>query len=137
VNRLNDGDGFNVIFFNHQVIPWQSRKVEASQRTKKMLEGWVADQVPLGGTNIYDALEAGFKVALRTTGRSDLDTIFFLTDGKPTAGKIQDPEKILEVFREWNRTANLKIHCIGIGEDHDQAFLEELARIGNGRYVKN
>ena len=136
VYNLNPTDTFNVVFFNHQVIPWQARKVEASDRNKDLLKAWVMDQKPLGGTNIYDALELGFQIAHRVTGASNLDTIFFLTDGKPTAGKIRDPERILELLKAWNESAHLTIHCIGIGDDHDEDFLRRLAQLGDGTYLR-
>ncbi len=136
VYNLNKTDTFNVIFFNHQVIPWQQRKVEATERNKSLLKKWVTDQIPLGATNIYDSLEMGFKIAHRVTGPPALDTIFFLTDGRPTAGKVRDLRLILDVCREWNKTAKMTIHCIGIGKDHDADFLKELAKIGDGKYVR-
>ncbi|MDA1193853.1 MAG: VWA domain-containing protein [Planctomycetota bacterium] len=136
VFNLNPTDTFNVILFNHAVIPWQQRKVDASERNKKMLKEWVEAQKPMGGTNIHDALEMGFRIAYRVTGAPDLDTIFFLTDGKPTAGKIREPLQILDVMRAWNEQAHLTIHTIGIGDDHDEAFLEALAKIGDGTYLK-
>ncbi len=136
VYNLNRTDTFNVIFFNHQVIPWQDKKIQATNRDKNLLRKWVTEQQPLGGTNIYDALELGFKIAHRVTGPPNLDTIFFLTDGNPTAGKIRDAKTILEMCREWNKTAKLTIHCIGIGAKHDADFLKELARIGDGKYVR-
>ncbi len=136
-NMDKDG-GFNVILFNHQVMPWQNRKVPATEKTKRMLKKWVEEEVPVGGTNIFDSLEKGFSfAAFGVTGnnRPPYDTIFFLTDGKPTAGRIQDSKRILEVLREWNKVAQITIHCIGIGEDHDAEFMKELARIGDGQYV--
>ena len=136
IYNLDDGNTFNVVFFNHQIIPWQAKKVVASNKTKKMLKKWVEKQVPLGGTNISDALNFGFTIATRVTGRPALDTIFFLTDGVPTAGRFQNPKKILELMREWNETAKLTIHCVGIGKDCDDDFLRELAKIGNGEYQK-
>ncbi len=135
VHLLPETAQFNVIFFNHAVIPWQSKNVTADSRTKKLLEAWVADQPAVGGTNIFDSLELGFATAVNVTGRPALDTVFFLTDGKPTAGKFQDPQAILERVREFNAAARLRIHAIGIGDDHDAEFMKELARIGDGQYV--
>ena len=136
VYNLNKTDTFNVIFFNHQVIPWQQRKVEATDRNKSLLKSWVSEQMPLGATNIYDSLEMGFKIAHRMRGPAALDTIFFLTDGRPTAGKVRDLDTILEVVKEWNQAAKMTIHCIGIGKEHDADFLKALARIGDGKYVR-
>jgi hypothetical protein len=135
VDSLNPTDRFDVIFFNHEVVPWQPKMIDASEANKRRVRKWVEEQPPQGGTNIHDALELGFRMAQRTTGRPDVDTIFFLTDGKPTAGTIQEPDRILEEVRGWNRTANVTIHCVGIG-DHDEAFMRKLAEIGHGRYVK-
>ncbi len=136
VFNLNAGDHFNVILFNHEVIPWQKDVVKVSATTQNQLKRWVTDMQPVGLTNIHDALERGFRAATRVTGAVELDTIFFLTDGKPTFGKVQDGRKILEIVREWNETANLRIHVIGIGEDTDVAFLQEFAKIGDGKFVK-
>ena len=135
VFNLNPTDTFNVIFFNHQVIPWQPKKVQATERNKKQLKKWVEAQSPVGGTNLSDSLYHGFSIASRGTGRPMLDTLFFLTDGKPTAGRVQDLKQIIENFREWNKTAKLTIHTIGVGIGHDVEFMKALARIGDGRYV--
>jgi len=135
VFNLNPTDTFNVIFFNHQVIPWQPKKVQATERNKKQLKKWVEAQLPVGGTNLSDSLYHGFSIASSGTGRPMLDTLFFLTDGKPTAGRVQDLRQILANFREWNKTAKLTIHTIGVGIEHDVEFMKALARIGDGRYV--
>ncbi len=139
VNGLDDGAYFNVIVFNHSVVPWSARSVvHANDTTKKKLSRWINEIKPVGLTNIHDALEAGFRLILRGTGTPDFDTIFFLTDGKPTGGKVTDPERILEAVRDWNSVANARIHVIGIGhgKDVDELFLQKLAEIGRGKYVQ-
>jgi hypothetical protein len=135
IHNLENGHSFNVLLFNHSVIPWQPSMVTASEETRRKAAQWVREAEHIGGTNIHDALEQAFRIALRVTGEPVVDTIFFLTDGTPTAGKIQEPKAILEQVREWNRQARLQIHCIAVGEaDHE--FLKELARIGNGTFLK-
>lgn len=124
---------FNVVFFNHEVVPWQQKMVEATETNKRRVKKWIESQEPVGGTNIHDALEQGFGIAMRATGKPVVDTVFFLTDGRPTAGKIQDAERILEAVADWNQTARVTIHCIGVG-DHDADFMQKLAKIGGGEY---
>ena len=136
VQSLDERARFAVIFFNHQILRWQQGIQEATEPNKKKVVAWINDTQEVGGTNIYDALEAGFAIAMAGSRRPELDTIYFLTDGKPTAGKFQDGERILNLVRSWNRTANLKIHVVGIGADHDMEFCKELAAIGDGQYVK-
>ncbi len=145
VYGLRPTDTFNVILFNHSVIPWKTKKVIASDLNKDALKSWVEKQepkkegghgIPIGGTNLFDSLEQAFRIAHRVTGPPDLDTVFFLTDGRPTAGKIRKRQRMLQIFAEWNKTAHLTIHTIGVGVEHDPEFMKELARIGDGRYVR-
>lgn len=133
--NVADGHRFNVLLFNHEVLPWMPDMAVATEDLRRRAKDWIQARQPLGGTNIHDALEAGFRLALRSTGEPQLDTIYFLTDGTPTAGKIQDPKRILEEVAEWNRAAHLTLHCVAVGEA-DVDFLRELARIGNGQFIQ-
>jgi hypothetical protein len=135
IHNLDDGHTFNVLLFNHSVTPWQATMVSSSAETRRKAADWVKGAEHIGGTNIHDALEQAFRIALRVTGEPVVDTIFFMTDGTPTAGKIQEPKAILDQVREWNRQARLQIHCIAVGEaDHE--FLKALAEIGNGTFLR-
>ncbi len=133
--NVSDGHRFNVLLFNHEVVPWQAGMVVATEDLRRRAKEWIEARAPLGGTNIHDALEAAFRVALQATGEPLVDTVYFLTDGTPTAGKIQDPKRILEEVAEWNRAAHLTLHCVAVGEA-DVEFLKELARLGNGQFIQ-
>ena len=139
VYNLPDKAVFNVILFNHAVIPWNPKIVEATNTNRKKLEKFVNASRPTGLTNIHDALHKGFMMALRSYERPEVDTIFFLTDGTPTSGRVTDPEAILDMARLMNHMGQLKIHVIGIGgdKDIDERFLKELAKIGKGEYVRH
>lgn len=134
ISRVDDKHRFDVMVFNHQVIPWQPAMVVASEEQRRKVKTWVQELFPMGGTNIHDALETGFALASSTTGAPAADTIFFMTDGTPTAGKLQTPAAILEAVKDWNRGTNLTIHCIAVGEA-DQDFLKALAKIGHGQFI--
>ena len=93
----------------------------------------------VGGTNIFGALRKGFDVAEVSLGDkwSDppIDTIFLLTDGKPSVGLVVTPEPILRYVREWNRTAGIVIHTIGLSGAQDAYLLRRLAEENGGTYV--
>jgi len=99
------------------------------------------DTAPVGdGTNVHDALRAAFRLAdvqaKRTTGAAPpVDTLFFLSDGQPTAGRVQAPELLVREVADWNRTMRIRIHAIGIGKDQSREFLAELAAQHGGTYV--
>jgi hypothetical protein len=136
---LDEKKTFDIIFFGHKVIRWQGAMIPADRAAVDRARRFGADLEPSGGTNIHDALEAAFALAgLNADGKnylSAVDTIYFLTDGTPTAGKLVKPADILEAVRGWNRGPKITIHVIGIGEGCDRAFLESLAAQNRGRFV--
>ncbi len=100
---------------------------------------------PQSGTNIYGALMAAFALAERAAaGRrtqsgplaeADLvDTLFFLTDGQPTAGRVRATALILREIADRNRVLRIRINAVGVG-DHDRAFLKQLAADSGGTYA--
>jgi predicted protein tyrosine phosphatase len=83
----------------------------------------------VGSTNIFDALEKAFT-------DQDVDTIYLLTDGEPSAGRIKDVESILDEIRRWNRTRQIVIHCIAIGIDSNLCKRLAAENGGSYRYVR-
>ena len=77
-----------------------------------------------GGTRIYPALNAAFQ-AIRTEPATRKH-IILLTDGVSPPGDLPQLEKEAAA-------AHISISCIGIGDDVDKDFLEEIARNTHGR----
>ncbi|MBM4015627.1 MAG: VWA domain-containing protein [Planctomycetes bacterium] len=136
---LPGGATFALITYNKFVKAWQDKLVPANKRWKNEALSYVLGIQATDATNIFDALE----LALSLGGRgladkyyaSQVDTIFFLTDGKATEGRIQEPAKILDEIRRINKFGKVKIHTIGVGYLHDRPFLEQLAKENGGTYV--
>ncbi len=84
------------------------KKHDAELRQKA--KEYVQRQGANGATNIYDAFELAFE-------DPDVDTIFFLTDGQPTAGKETDPTAIREAVRRWNAGRGVRIHTVAVGDN--------------------
>lgn len=78
-----------------------------------------------GGTNIFDALERAFQ-------DPTVDTIYLLTDGEPSTGRLVVPDAIADEVRRWNRSRQVVIHCIGLGID--SRLLKRLAAESGGEY---
>jgi Mg-chelatase subunit ChlD len=95
---------------------------------------------PEGQTNIYEALDLALRLAgvhpEEPQAAAKADAIYLLTDGAPTdaKGKIEDPERTLQAVREWNCLRRVVIHTIGIGAEHNSAFLRQLAEENGGTY---
>jgi hypothetical protein len=139
LDMLDEPTRFNLLFFGHSVVRYRPGMIPANALSRGQAKRFAADWKPAGGTNIHDALEQAFRIAgTAADGKvyaALVDTVFFLTDGTPTAGKLQDPKLILEAVRDWNRHAHLTIHCVCLG-DGDEAFLQSLAAQNGGQFVK-
>jgi hypothetical protein len=143
LSMLEPTKTFEIVFFSHKVQRLVGLLAPATPAIVARASTVARAFEPTGGTNIHDALETAFQAAGRPTspvsGRTSspaADTVFFMTDGTPTAGKHQAPEAILAIVRHWNRTARLTIHTIAVGDRCDERFLEALARENGGRFVK-
>ena len=125
VEALPDKTMFNVVVYETSVAPmWDELRKCSAENRKEAIEK--AEKIALGGgTNIFDALE-------RALADPKVDTIYLLTDGQPSAGRIVDPEQILDEVQRLNRTRQVVIHCIGLGIDSD--LLRRLSEISGGTY---
>lgn len=143
--RAEDGDArgeasFNIVAYSAEVQVYRSGKmVDATVREKEKAFKWIDDLKADGATNISDALEQAFEIIDTRKAQKQFekgaDTIFLMTDGKPTAGKIMEPNLIREMVRTRNRERQITIHAIGVGDGHDTQFLRELAAENSGEYL--
>lgn len=146
VKALQKGAMFNIIAFNHGVMQWQPKMLEATEANKEQAYAWIRDMAPAGSTYIDGALRLGFKMA--GMGAYDkaypgvaVDTIILLSDGAPTdnafpESKEMDPKEILAHVREWNPQKRIVIHCVGIDNVvQGIEFMKKLAAENGGTYV--
>lgn len=66
--------------------------------------------------------------------KSPLDTVYFLSDGRPSVGKFVDPNEIRKEIRRHNEAFRMVIHTIAIGE-FQKEFLQQLAEENGGTFV--
>jgi len=143
---------FNIITFAGKVEPWQDNLVSGSMRTAaiKFVAKLKALEPPRGSknkrassgdetkTNTYGALMAAFGVYDEAVpnwkARSQVDTIFFVTDGVPTVGTITDVPKVIDAVTELNRTKGVIIHVITF-DKQDAIKLGPLATRNGGQIV--
>lgn len=130
INALPADTSFGIVVFNHMVSTWQSNLVQANGANKLAAVRFVAALQASGMTAAYDALQMGL--------RFDVEAMYFLTDGEPTAGKIIAPPAIVNAVGQINRTRRISIYAIGIapgaeGDILDQ-FLRTLAQQNYGLY---
>lgn len=125
VDALPESHWCNLIVYQSSVRGVWDRLRLAKTRDKDELRQAIAALAPAGGTNIHDALELAFR-------DPEVDTIYLLTDGEPSAGAITDVQDLADEVRRWNRVRQVVIHGIAVGLD--SALLKRLAAESGGEY---
>ena len=139
IRGLSEDSYFTIIVFENRVKKWRKKLVQATNANKNLAIAYLEKLHSGGGTNISDALEATFELA--GAGATDanaelgVETIFLLSDGSPTAGKITNKNQIVTKTAEWNSAKRIKLHTIGLGEDCDKDFMKKLATENNGKFI--
>lgn len=128
IEKLAPGAFFNVLAFSSGIGRWlKSGIAESSEKNREAALEFV-DRLGAGGaTNIYDTLVEAF-------ADPDVDTIYFLSDGEPTAGEVLDPHAIREEVAFWNKHRHVTIHTVAIGGNLE--ILRWLAEDSGGEHVK-
>ena len=89
-------------------------------------------------TNTYAAIMAAFGLqdaeVPNWKARTKVDTIFLVTDGVPTTGKITDISKLVETVTDFNRTRGVVIHVI-VFSRQEAVKLGPLAEQNGGQCV--
>jgi Mg-chelatase subunit ChlD len=110
--------------------------MEGAQRVE--VQEYVDDLRASGGTNIYGALRTALEIAGVKGGDEwdspRIDTLFLLTDGRPSVGLTTQPDEILAYVRDKNRSGGIVIHTIGLSGAQDAYLLSELAAQNGGTY---
>jgi len=161
IDRLEPYVKFNIISFATKVKPWKDKLQQASITVKSSAKDWVKGLIAIGGaskedlasvgligsanldegkTNTYGALKVALGVndvrtADATYAKTEADTIFFLSDGRPTVGDYVDIDDILREIKSLNDLRRVVIHTIAIGE-FQKDFMQRLAdQNGPGVFV--
>jgi hypothetical protein len=122
---------FSIVAFDNSVRVWQRELVQATEQMKHIAVNVVLEQQARADTASYDALEAAFDL--------DPEAIYFLSDGAPRGGKIDDPVQIVSTISGFNRVRRISIHSIGIDTNTPAAagfarFMQTLAEANWGVY---
>lgn len=128
IEGLAPNSFFNVLAFSNGIGQWLRSGIADSSKKSRDSALEFVDRLGAGGaTNLYDTLKQAF-------ADPDVDTIYLLSDGEPTAGEVLDPYQIRDDVRFWNRHRGVTIHTVAIGGNLD--VLEWLAEDSGGQHVK-
>ena len=119
---------FNIYSFSFGIARWLKKGIaSASDHSREDAKTFIERLGAGGPTNLYDTLKMAFE-------DPDVDTLYVLSDGEPTAGAVLDPHQIRADVKFWNRHRNITIHTIAIGGNLE--ILEWLAADSGGKHVR-
>ena len=130
LESLNPADRFTVVRFAEQAETLSPTPVEATPAHVEAGLAFVNGLEPLGGTNIYEAVDA----ALSYRAPADRPHyVVMLTDGTPTVG-VTSNEAIAELARSRTEGTDgqVRIFAFGLGYDVSTGLLDTLAAENRG-----
>ncbi len=142
---------FNILLFDSEIHPWKKKLVKASAGNRNQAFKFLADLTPQtiknrmikedkAGTNTFAALNWAFglkKIPQKKPSKNhkiEGDTVFLLTDGLPSVGRMIDVNELLRYFRVVNRRAKIVFHTLTFGAGNN-GLLEPMATTSGGRFV--
>lgn len=152
VESLQPYVAFNIVTFHTVLKPWKKSLVPANRGNKNAAIKFLARLTPQsvdklaastsesGRTNTFDAINYAFGLTKKPTARPsknhkvESDTVFFLTDGMPTAGRITEPGELLRYFSVVNKRAKIVFHTITFGHGNE-SLMEPIAGRSGGTYM--
>jgi hypothetical protein len=125
LQRISDGRYCNIIFFSGGITPWEDEVRALDEKGREDALDFVDRRKVGGGTNIFDALHLAFS-------DPGVDTIYLLSDGDPSSGRITDPGELREEIDRRNELRRIRIHCVSVGKV--SSLLRHLAEDSLGVY---
>lgn len=121
IKTLQPTQQFNIIRYSSAVNSWQKKDqlVPATDGNKQAASAFIEAIKEGGGTETFQALQRAYKAY------PNIDTIYLLSDGAPSPGKLGNPgeqqqgferaeiKKIINWVKQNNRFRRIKIHTFG------------------------
>ncbi len=129
IQGLPPDSEFAITFFETSVRQWKDELLPATEENKREAIAFI-ERLGYGDrTNTYGALLESLEFD------DQLEVVFLLSDGQPTAGRIVDREMIINELMHRNRFRNVHFNTIGIAvSGPTQTFLRTLAEQSSGEF---
>ncbi len=125
LKQLPSTSRINIVSFNAGFHPWKAQLHRLARNGRKEAIDYVQGLAAQNLTNVFDTIEFALK-------DQRVETIFLLSDGQPTAGRIMGFGAILREVKLLNRLRGVTINCIAFGAP--SALLHDLAEQNRGEY---
>jgi len=122
IDRLEDGEAFNIMVYGPTVEPFSPKPVLKSKETVEKARRYLSEVQARGGTNIHDALANALQ---QKPARDMLPIVLFLTDGLPTIGQTE--EVAIRNLADQTNPYGRRVFTFGVGVDVNSPLLQSIA----------
>jgi hypothetical protein len=139
VQAMPPDSTYSLFTFADKAHAWTSVPVKPTPHTLRSLTELLSRLQPKGSTNLFDGLVMALQLREQRYGErvtTRLDELFVLSDGEPTAGQLKDGDLLLQVVREANRYAKVRINTVFTGVGEGAELLRRLAEENGGVFVQ-
>ncbi|HEU4417457.1 MAG TPA: VWA domain-containing protein [Planctomycetota bacterium] len=139
VQAMPQDSTYSLFTFADRAHSWTSVPVKPTPHTMRSLTELLSRLQPKGATNLFDGLATALQLREQRYGgrvTTRLDELFVLSDGEATAGPTKDVELLLQVVREANRYAKVRINTVFTGAGEGADLLRRLAEENGGVFVQ-
>lgn len=135
LERLRDGDKFNIVTFSSEATAYKTELQTSSAETRADAKAYVDGMRAHGGTNIED----GLKVSMGQIAQDDSGApkyLLLISDGEPTVKECGEMQ-LAKIARDENPNG-ARLFTFGVGYDVNSRLLDRLIADGRGRgeYVR-
>jgi Ca-activated chloride channel family protein len=123
VDSLDDTDRLDVITFNVQANTLFNQLRRADVTAQEEARMFLASQAARGGTELRPALTTAFKYA-------DPDRVLNIVIFSDGMTQQQEREILVELIKQ--RPANVRVFCVGVGNDVNRPLLQQIAEDAGG-----
>ncbi|MCX8229340.1 MAG: VWA domain-containing protein [Planctomycetota bacterium] len=124
--KLPKDGQFNIIFFESSVSKFSSSMVSRSDKNVARAIQWLESRRFHGGTNLFEGLADAFDF-------ENVEEIILLSDGEPSVGEVQDPDRIRAWVQRWNRWRKIRLSTIALSAPRlARSFVAKLAEENGG-----
>lgn len=129
IDSLEEDTEFALVFYDTRIASWRNELVPATEKNKQAAKLLIRGLRPGDSTNTYGALRKSLEFD------ESLEAVYLLTDGRPTAGEIIRPDRIVDDILHRNQFRHLNFNTIGIAlSDSTKRFLQTLAVESGGEF---
>ncbi len=132
VRELRRGDVVNLVTFDHRVCPKVSGFV-VGRDDLTVLTDAVHKLRPRGNTNLHAGLTHAYTLADRSYQPTYSNRVVVLTDARANRG-VTDPRTLSMVTDHFD-ARRIRLSGVGVGQDFNDALLDQLTEKGRGAYV--